>query len=172
VARPDRTVRLLAPEGYGAPLVVDPTTVDRTTPWATEVVELETVVNKHVELAVEVRAGDGELVTTKPVGIAAPGRHTRDWSLEGPGVPLLAPGDYDVALVATDEAGDRAGTPVPITVRTPVAAATGALLGPAPATPTRLDRPLLLLAPLLPAMLVGGLLGTGTAVAVRRRRTA
>lgn len=165
--RPDRTVQLFAPEGYGAPLVVDPTTVDRTTPWATEVVELETVVNKHVELAVEVRGADGELVTTQSAGIAPPGRQTREWSLEGPDVPLLAPGDYEVALVATDEAGDRAGTPVPLTVRAPVTSATTAVLGPAPATPTRLDQPL----SLLPPLLVGGALGAAVALGLARRRT-
>ncbi len=116
---PDRTLRLEAPEGYGAPLVADPTGLARTEPWATEIVRLETVVNKHVELEVELRDQDGAVVTTTPAGIVGPGRHTVSWSLQGAEGSLLAPGSYSVALVAVDEELERAGAPATLTVREP-----------------------------------------------------
>ncbi len=135
--RPDRTLRLFAPDGYGAPLVVDPTVTDRPEPWAAEIVTLSTVVNKFVELEVEVRDAAGAVVSRTPLGVAEPGRHEVDWSLDGPDSGLLEPGDYDVALVATDEDGERAGAPVDVTVRAATVTAAGAALGPAPPTPTR-----------------------------------
>lgn len=165
--RPDRTLQVTAPEGYGAPLVVDPTTVDRPRPWAAEVVTLGTVVNKHVELEVEVRDADGELVSTTPAGIAEPGRQSVDWSLEGRDGGLLAPGSYQVQLVAIDEGGERAGSPVEITVREPAVALPVSALGPAPGTPTALSgRPL----SLLPALLVGAAAGVGLGLLGSRRR--
>lgn len=163
--RPDRTVRLLAPEGYGAPLVVDPTVTDRSRPWATEVITLGTVVNKHVELEVEVRHADGEVVARTPVGIAEPGRQSIEWSLDGPDGGLLEPGDYDVALVAIDEEGTRAGAPVPVTVRTPTVTTTAAALGPAPATPTGPDRP----RNVLLAVVLGAVVGAGGSLLLSRR---
>jgi hypothetical protein len=50
----DETTRLVAPAGYGAPLVAEATTTSRSRPYTVEVVALETVVNKPAELVVEV----------------------------------------------------------------------------------------------------------------------
>lgn len=165
--RPDRTLQLLAPEGYGAPLVVDPTVTDRDTPWATEVITLGTVVNKHVELEVEVRDAGGGLVSTTSLGIAQPGRQAVEWSLGGPEGALLGPGDYEVSLVAIDEEGTRAGAPVPISVRAPATVTTAAALGPAPATPTGPDRP----RNVLLVVVLGVAVGAGVSLLLSRRNS-
>jgi SpoIID/LytB domain protein len=111
---PDRTVRLQAPTGYGAPLVVDTTTTSRARPLAVETVQLETVVNKSTELALQVRR-DGEVVGQRDLGIVAAGRHTIPWPLDTDAGDLV-PGTYDVALLATDEEGAVAGGPATVEV--------------------------------------------------------
>lgn len=163
--RRDRTVRVVAPEGYGAPLVVDPTVTDRPQPWPAEIVTLGTVVNKHVELEVEVRDPAGDLVATTPLGIAEPGRLAVDWSLDGPDGGLLDPGDYEVALVAIDEEGTRAGAPVAISVRAPVATSAASALGPAPPTPTGPARP----SNVALVLLAGAAVGVGASLLLPRR---
>ena len=164
-AQPDRTLRVVAPDGYGAPLVVDPTMTDRPAPWPVEVVTLSTVVNKFVELEVEVRDPADELVSRSPVGVVEPGRHAVDWSLDGPGGGLLPPGEYRVTLVGVDEEGTRAGAPVAMTVREPEVVAADAAFGPAPPTPTRSP----LSWRLALAVVVGGLAGGAGAGLLARR---
>ena len=166
-ARPDDTLQVFAPDGYGAPLVVDPTVTDRSQPWAAEVVTLSTVVNKFVELEVEVTDTDGAVVRRTAAGVVEPGRHRIDVPLSGGAGEPLEPGTYAVALVAIDEAGARAGEPVPITVRAPVVTATGSVLGPAPATPTRSP----VSAPAGLVALAGAAVGGLGAALVRRRAT-
>lgn len=111
----DDTTRLVAPPGTGAPLVAEPTTTSRSRPFPVEAVQLETVVNKPAELLVEVRDGD-EVVGRRSVGVVDRGRRRATFGLAGDSGPL-SPGRYEVALVAVDEDGTRAGTPVPIEVR-------------------------------------------------------
>ena len=169
VTRPDRTLQVFAPDGYGSPLVVDATTVDRPAPWPVEVVTLSTVVNKFVELEVEVRETGGDVVARTPVGVVEPGRHDVDWSLEGPDGGLLPPGDYAVSLVAIDEEGTRAGGPTEVAVRAPTLVAAGPALGPAPPAPTR--SPLPLPVALAAAVVVGAAVGVAGAGVARRRTT-
>lgn len=139
-ARPDRTVRVVAPEGYGAPLVVDPTATARSSVWPAEVVTLETVVNKPVELQVVARDAAGDVVARRDVGVADPGRHRVGWSLDdADGRPLPA-GEYAVALVAVDEEGSRAGTATSVEVRATATATTASLLDAAPAPTPGPDR--------------------------------
>lgn len=111
---PDDTARLVAPAGYGAPLVVDPTTASRTRPYPVEAIELETVVNKPAELVVEVRRGD-EVVGRRPVGVVEAGRHRVTWDLDMPG-GSVEPGPHRVRLLAIDEEGERAGSAVDVEV--------------------------------------------------------
>lgn len=139
-ARPDRTLRLVAPQGYGAPLVVDPTTASRTSVWPTEVVTLETVVNKPVELQVVARDVAGDVVVRRDVGVADPGRQRVGWSLDDADGRALPAGTYQVALVAVDEAGARAGGPVALDVRATSTTTTASLLGAATAPATGPDR--------------------------------
>lgn len=113
-AAANRTMRLVAPPGYGAPLVVDPTVTPRRHPFTVETVQLETVVNKPAELTLEVQAG-GEPVGTLALGVVDPGRHAVPWRLDTDDGPL-PPGTYDVQLVAIDEDAVRAGTPVEVTI--------------------------------------------------------
>lgn len=165
-SRPDRTLGLLAPTGYGAPLVVSPTTVSRDEPTEVEVVTLEAVVNKPVELAVEVSTAGGGVVARHEPRVVEAGRHEVAWSLDREGGRSLPPGEYRARLVGVDEAGTSAGGAVPVRVR-PVTVPDSqppSLLGPAPATSPRL--------PVAPAVvaLLGALLGAaiGGTVPVRR----
>ena len=112
----DRTLRLLAPGGYGAPLVAGPTTSTRSAPLTIETVTLETVVNKASELRLEVMASDGTPVSTRALGVVEPGRARIAWQpTTDDGQPLQA-GEYEVALVAKDEDAVQAGDPVPVRV--------------------------------------------------------
>lgn len=114
--RADRTLRLLAPEGYGAPLVVEPTTSSRPAPTKVEQVTLETVVNKPTELRLEVRDGD-RLVYRRDLGVVDPGRRETVWDLDDEGGIQLPPGEYTTVLLATDEEGETAGTAMDLRIR-------------------------------------------------------
>jgi SpoIID/LytB domain protein len=115
--RGDRTLGLVAPTGYGAPLVVDPTTVDEASPTEVELVQLETVVNKPSELRLEVTAPDGEQVLLRELGIVDPGRHAVTWDLDGQDGSQLPSGRYQARLVAVDEDAVVAGDAVDVEVR-------------------------------------------------------
>jgi SpoIID/LytB domain protein len=162
-AAADGTIGLVAPPGTGAPLVAATTTTTRTRPFPTEVVTVETVVNRPAELVVEVRSGE-ELVATRSIGVLDRGRHATGVALPTvvDGAPL-APGTYAVALVAVDEDGSRAGAPASIELL-PVQAGTMAsvLAGRDPLPPPS-GAP-----PVLPALLGLGV-GAAAGVTVRRR---
>lgn len=163
--RPDRSVGLFAPAGYGAPLVVSPSTTSRDAPFEIEVVTVETVVNKASELRLEVTdRATGGVVLERPEGVVEAGRHAVRWDLDdGRGAPV-APGTFDVRLVAVDEDAAEAGTPVRVEVRAVSAAgAPASLLGPPPPVPPR-DAP-----PWLAAAIAGALLGAMAGAAVRVR---
>ncbi|HEX9766675.1 MAG TPA: SpoIID/LytB domain-containing protein [Nitriliruptorales bacterium] len=132
--RPDRTIGLVAPPGYGAPLVVAATSTSRSAPTEVEQVTLETVVNKPVELALVVTDGAGAQVLRRQVGIVEAGRHATSWSLDDADGDPVVPGRYQAGLVAVDEEAAEAGTPVPLEIRgLTVPDDLPSLLGPAPA---------------------------------------
>ena len=134
--RADRTIGLVAPPGYGAPLVAAPTSTSRDAPTEVEQVTLETVVNKPVELALVVTDGAGTQVLRRELGIVEGGRHSTTWSLEGEDGDHVAAGTYEVALVGVDEDGVVAGEPAAIEVRElTVPDELPSLLGPAPEAP-------------------------------------
>ncbi|MGH3443384.1 MAG: SpoIID/LytB domain-containing protein, partial [Nitriliruptorales bacterium] len=112
----DRTMRLVAPPGYGAPLVVSPTTASAGAPYEIQTIQLETVVNKPAEVFLHVTDAGGEVVLRQRVGVLDPGRHRTTWDLDGPD-GQLAPGVYDAALRAVDETGEEAGPSVPVEIR-------------------------------------------------------
>lgn len=158
----DRTMRLSAPEGYGAPLVVSPTSTGQPEPTELAVIELEAVVNKPSELYLTVTGADGEVLRRR-IGIVESGRHSTTWDLDAADGEQLQPGGYRVALEAVDEDGERAGSPQELTIRA-VPAPEGELpplLRDVP-SPAGSDLPLLVLGAVLGAVVgagVGGLRG-------------
>lgn len=162
-ARPDRSLGLEAPAGYGAPLIVSPTTLSRDAPTEVEVVAVETVVNKAVELTLEVQDRSGTTVLRRDAGVFESGRHAVDWSLEGDAGPLDA-GEYAVRLVATDEDGVSAGEATRVRVQAlEVPGPPPSLLGDDPPARVRVGLPAVVLA------LLGAALGAvaGALVPVR-----
>ncbi len=112
-AGPDGTVRLVAPTGYGVPLVMSRTTVDDRHPELDQTVTLETVVNKTTEVTLLVERA-GRTLATRDLGILPSGRHRVDWAPED---LLRKPGPYELTLRVVDEAGDEDGAPVVVDVR-------------------------------------------------------
>lgn len=165
-AAPRATMRLFAPSGYGAPLVVAPTEVSRPTPFAVEVVTLDTVVNKPAELSLEVvDRATGEVVRTQPLGIGEAGRHRTEWDLDDDDGAQVPAGSYDARLVAVDEESVSGGEAVQIEVVVPASPAEPipSLLGPVPDLPEVPD---------LPWILAAGLLGIAVGAIVGRRSAA
>lgn len=168
VAAPQATMRLLAPTGYGAPLVVAPTEVSRRAPFVVEVVTLDTVVNKPAELSLEVTDRDtGEVVRTQPLGIVEAGRHRTAWDLDDDGGGQVPAGAYDARLVAVDEESTSAGEAAIVEVRAPAApeGAIPSLLGTVPDPADVPDAPWILAATLL-GLAAGAM--AGRLVPVRR----
>lgn len=119
-ARDDRSMALAAPPGYGAPLVIAPTEVSRPTPTSVETITAETVVNKPVELAMEVRdRATGELVRSQDLGVVEAGRHAAVWDLDDADGQQVPAGSYDVRMIATDEGGEPDGHDVTVEVVVP-----------------------------------------------------
>lgn len=159
--RPDGTVSLTAPPGFGAPLVVSATTVSDPEPVEVEVVTLDATVSKPAELSIVVRDPAGSVVARRPAGrVDAPGPVSVTWDLDGDDGPL-PPGRYTVALTGRDEDGAVAGTPAPIDIR-PVAGAAGAdsVLAARPPAPASAPAA-------LPWLVVGGGVVVGAAGAWR-----
>lgn len=158
--RPDGSLGLIAPPGYGAPLIVSPTEATRLRPLTVEVLTVETVVNKPSELALEVRTADGREVLRRELGIVAPGRHAATWDLDTSDGAPVPPGEYRARLVATDEDAVSAGEPAAIVVTAPTLPDEPApsLLA-ATSTPTPVEpRPVVLAAVL--GLVIGGLVGS------------
>ncbi len=108
---------LTPPDGLDAPL--EPaSTVELAALATAEQVVVETEVARPVLLYLEVVDAEGEVVTDRLVGAVDPGRHAASWDLTDDAGQLVTPGTYQVALVAEDGNGQRAGTPVGIEVGT------------------------------------------------------
>ena len=156
---PDGTMGLTAPEGYGAPLVVAPTSASVTDPHSVAVIDLETVVNKPSELFLTVSDASGQIVRRR-IGIVESGRHSVVWDLDGEDGSQLPAGDYQVTLEAVDESGAATGTPQQVTIREPAAPQDPltSLLGDVPSDPGGTPLTLFVLAALAGAALgvVGG----------------
>lgn len=170
--RGDRTLGLVAPPGYGAPLVVDPTVIDDDAPTTLGLVELETVVNKPSELRLEVTDTDGTDVLVRDLGIVDPGRHTVDWDLDDADGAQLPPGGYRVRLAAVDEDATVGGEPTDVDIRAiTIAPADTSLLAPRDGTvrPVGPDPAVLALAGVA-GLVVGGLVGVIVPVGARGRR--
>jgi stage II sporulation protein D len=117
--RADGSMGLLAPPGYGAPLIVAPTATTRVRPTTVEVVTLETVVNKPSELQLEVTDADGGSVLSRSLGIVGPGKQEVSWDLDDADGSPVSAGEYRARLVATDEDAVSAGEPATVTVTVP-----------------------------------------------------
>lgn len=113
----DRTMRLQAPTGYGAPLVAADTAVSRLAPLPVEKVRVETVVNGPAELRFEVTDREGHTILERPLGIVEAGRHAMYWDLDGP-EGQLPEGVYHAGLFALGEDGaERAGSATEIRIQ-------------------------------------------------------
>lgn len=163
--RPDGTVALLAPPGFGAPLRAAPTASSRAQPFTIERITLEADVNKATEVALEVTTADGADVLRRDLGIADPGTVSARWGLvDAAGAPV-EPGEYRARIVATDETGATDGTAVSIRVREPrPAAELRPALDPAPPPPPGPGVPWGLLAV---ALVAGAAAGAATGTLAR-----
>ncbi len=167
---PGGTVLLDAPQGFGEPLEVDATSSSRATPREVEVVTVGTRTNKTVELVFEVRDPDtGLVVHQQDLGVRPAGAHELAWSLDD-GDRDLPAGEWDLALVATDEEGVPSGAAARIRIRPfgPVDASAlppSVLLPPSATGPTG-DRAV----PFAVAVGAGALAGLALGVAATRRR--
>ncbi len=81
-----------------------------------DAITLETEVNKPTLLELSVATDDGTEVLTRSLGLAEPGVHTATWRYETEEGEAVPPGTYEVALIAEDAAGSRAGTPLAVEI--------------------------------------------------------
>lgn len=110
---------LVPPEDSGRALEVAATqpVPALTRPGAT--VTVETQVNKHVLLRLEIEDADGSPVMTRHLGVAEPGSHAATWRLtDEQGVPVPV-GNYRLTLVGEDAVGTRAGTATEVAIESP-----------------------------------------------------
>ncbi len=108
--------RLEPPPGAGAGLEVAPTRLLETLTRPGEAVAVETELNAHALLELEVRGPDGERVRTERLGVVEPGSHVARWRYVDDQGTVVSAGTYDVSLVAEDAAGSRSGSPVRVEV--------------------------------------------------------
>jgi hypothetical protein len=107
---------LQPPDGHDQPLAVSATRSAPSLDAFADAVAVEVDVNKPVLLDLEVTDADGNVVLTRPLGVAERGTHAAVWRLEAADGSLVPPGAYRVALVAEDQGGDRDGTAIPVTL--------------------------------------------------------
>jgi len=118
--------RLTPPPGSGAPLQVAATrSVDQLF-GVSDAVTVETEVNKPVLLRLEVRDHRGTVVDERTIGTVEAGTHAATWRFVDEAGEAVPPGDYEVALLATDAAGDTAGSALQVTIDEHQAAAAAA----------------------------------------------
>lgn len=79
-------------------------------------VTVETRVNKHVLLRLEVEDADGSPVMTRHLGLAEPGTHAATWRLTDEQDVPVPVGTYLLTLVGEDATGARAGTATEVAV--------------------------------------------------------
>ncbi len=115
---------LRPPPGTDRALEVAPTREVAALSRLGDAITVETEVNKPSLLALSVTAADGAQVFTRSLGLAEPGVHTATWRYETDAGEAVPPGTYELALVAEDAAGSRAGTPLAIDITPDGAAAT------------------------------------------------
>ncbi len=166
----DRTVRLTAPAGYGAPLVVAPAEPSRAAPYDVELLTVETVLNKTAELFLEVRDEAGQPVLARPLGVRPEGRHSFAWDLDDQGGANVEPGTYWIGLRAVDEDGEEVTGSAEVEVRevSPGPAATS-LLAPLEDAPTAAPAVATWLVAGAAALAVGAALGAAVPIRPRRR---
>ncbi len=104
------------PPGTDLPLEVAPTREVGVLSLVGDAVTVEVEVNKPTLLELSVTAEDGTEVLTRPLGLAEAGIHTATWRYETDTGEAVPHGTYQVALVAEDAAGNRAGTPLTIDI--------------------------------------------------------
>lgn len=102
-----QTLGLVAPSGYGAPLVLSSLTLARTQPYTVEQVALDVVANKPVELELEAAPTDGGQAVRRHLGVVEPGRQHVTWDLDDETGTSVSAGEWAVSLVAIDESGEQ-----------------------------------------------------------------
>ncbi|MFO7778931.1 MAG: SpoIID/LytB domain-containing protein [Nitriliruptoraceae bacterium] len=101
---------LVPPEDSGRALEVTSTEPVPALTRPGAAITVETQVNKHVLLRLEVEDADGRPVVTRDLGLAEPGTHAATWRLTNEQDVPVPVGTYRLRLVGEDAAGDRAGT--------------------------------------------------------------
>lgn len=155
--RTDGGWRLTPPDRHDATVAAAPTVRLDGLSTAERVV-VETEVDQPVLLDLEVVDPAGEVVYTRPLGSAAAGRHAASWGFEDAQGAPVAPGAYEVVIVAEDAGGRRAGTPTTVVVGAPDAA-----VGPGPrsAGDPLLRRPVAIVAAAAAAAALLAVIGAG-----------
>jgi SpoIID/LytB domain protein len=111
-------IRVTAPAGFGASLVVAPTEASLPEPSELHTFTVETVVNKPAELALVVYDPDGAEASRAELGVVDRGYHSLEVR-----AAALGPGEWRVGLRAADEAAVEEGDPTSVEVRAVQAAA-------------------------------------------------
>ncbi|MDX1510677.1 MAG: SpoIID/LytB domain-containing protein [Nitriliruptorales bacterium] len=152
----DRTLRLEAPEGHGAPLVLSELAANRTRPFTTEIVSLDVVTNKPVELSLRLEDAAGETLE-HPIGVVEPGRQQLTWDLDTIDGEAVTPGRWNITVVGVDEDRATAARTVTIDILEVTSASAGSVL--AVIEREESDRRAVLLAVALAGTLVGLVIG-------------
>lgn len=129
VRRDGGGLRLIAPTGFGAPLVITPPQLEQRQLTGLHRIEIISALNKSAEVWLSVRDATGEEVLRRAEGVVDAGPVDLSWS-----VGDLPAGRYEVAVVAADETGTELGDPIGFEVEelSGDAQASSSLLGPPP----------------------------------------
>lgn len=109
---------LQAPVGYGEMLSASATRLASEVPTMDDAVTVEVDVNKPVFLHLVVTGGSGT-VYERELGVVDAGDHAYTWRFVDDDGQVVAPGEYDVMIAASDAKGARAGQPIRVTVPEP-----------------------------------------------------
>ena len=116
VAREADGWRLTAPEGHADPLQVTSTEVREGPLPVSDAVTVAAEVNNPVRLSLEVLDEVGEVVVDRDLGVVDAGEQVAVWRLDDAEGSLVGSGDYRIGLIGEDQAGERDGTAVEVSL--------------------------------------------------------
>lgn len=116
IAREADGWRLTAPEGHTAPLQVTSTRISEGPQPMTDAVTVAAETNKPVRLSLEVLDELGEVVVDRDLGVVDAGEQVAVWRLDDAEGSLVPSGDYRIGLIGEDQAGERDGGAVEVSL--------------------------------------------------------